>query len=304
MTSSGSRVVLITGAGGGLGQALVAEFAAQGWRVVAAAHRQAPALPSPEPECARPRAQQAQKTPTTESAANVSRAWHVAAPGDGRAPNRSPRSMAGERVQKEQGAFQEPAQENPIWPVQLDVTNSRQTAEVLDQTLQRWQRLDVLVNNAGAISDHALWQMKCEDWDSVLSVNLKGAFLCAQAAARVMARQREGQIISIGSHSGRAGARGQANYAAAKAGLIGLTTSLARELGSRNVRANVVLPGVLRTAMTAPLAPEQLQALAEANALGRLNAVAEVARFVVFLAGLQNVSGQIFQLDSRIARWT
>ena len=212
--------------------------------------------------------------------------------------------MAGERVQKEQGAFQEPAQENPIWPVQLDVTNSRQTAEVLDQTLQRWQRLDVLVNNAGAISDHALWQMKCEDWDSVLSVNLKGAFLCAQAAARVMARQREGQIISIGSHSGRAGARGQANYAAAKAGLIGLTTSLARELGSRNVRANVVLPGVLRTAMTAPLAPEQLQALAEANALGRLNAVAEVARFVVFLAGLQNVSGQIFQLDSRIARWT
>ncbi len=267
MTASASRVVLITGAAGGLGQALVAEFAAQGWRVVAAAHRR-PAASS--------------GTPSVPGAS-------------------SPSPPASQREKKTtDGSWGE----NSVWPVQLDVTSAHRIAEVIAQTLQRWQRLDALVNNAGCVSDQALWQMKTEDWDSVLAVNLKGAFLCAQAAARVMARQREGQIISVGSYSGRVGARGQTNYAAAKAGLIGLTTSLARELGSGNVRANVVLPGVLRTAMTARLSAAQWQTLTDANALGRLNSTEEVARFVVFLAGLQNVSGQVFQLDSRIARWT
>jgi 3-oxoacyl-[acyl-carrier protein] reductase len=117
-------------------------------------------------------------------------------------------------------------------------------------------------------------------------------------------RQRDGHIINISSHAGKGGARGQSNYAAAKAGLLGLTQSLARELGSRNVRANAVLPGVLPTRMTAKLSADQMEGFAAANALGRINSLDEVARFIVFLTGTQNISGQVFQLDSRIAPWT
>ena len=119
-----------------------------------------------------------------------------------------------------------------------------------------------------------------------------------------MLRQRGGHIINIGSFSGRAGQRGQANYAAAKAGLIGLTESLAKEVGSRNLRVNAILPGVLPTPMTAKLSETQLADYVAANALGRINSLSEVAEFIVFLATMQNVSGQVFQLDSRIARWT
>jgi 3-oxoacyl-[acyl-carrier protein] reductase len=141
-------------------------------------------------------------------------------------------------------------------------------------------------------------------WQRVLDVNLKGAFLCSQAVCRRMIKQRDGHIINISSSSGRAGQRGQANYAAAKAGLFGLTTSLAREVGSRNVRVNAVLPGVLPTKMTAKRSEAEMQEFAEANALGRINSLDEVARFVAFLAGTKNISGQLFQLDSRIAPWT
>ena len=119
-----------------------------------------------------------------------------------------------------------------------------------------------------------------------------------------MLRQRDGHIINISSFSGRAGARGQTSYAAAKAGLFGLTSSLALEVGSRNIRVNAVLPGVLPTAMTAHLKPGELDDFANANALKRINSLDEVARFIAFLAAMRNVSGQIFQLDSRISRWT
>ncbi|MBI5385174.1 MAG: SDR family NAD(P)-dependent oxidoreductase [Verrucomicrobia bacterium] len=233
------RVVLVTGAAGGLGRGLVQEFAAQGWRVGAAYHRTAP-----------------------------------------------------------------PVETEFIWPVPLDVTNPDDAAAVTNRVLSRWGRIDALVNNAGVVADQSLARMTEAEWDRVVDVNLKGAFLCAQAVLRPMLRQHDGHIINISSFTGRVGARGQANYAAAKAGLIGLTQSLAREAGPRNVRVNAVLPGVLPTPMTATLAPDVLSALAAAGTLGRLNDVAEVARFVVFLATLQNVSGQLFQLDSRIAAWT
>ena len=233
------RVVLITGAAGGLGRELVTEFAAQGWRVAAAHHHA-----------------------TTHTATET------------------------------------------IWPIPLDVTQRASCAETVKQLLARWGRLDALINNAGLTADQPSWQISDEDWEKVLSVNLKGAFLCAQAAVRPMLKQRDGHIINLGSFSGRSGARGQANYAAAKAGLLGLTAALAQEVGSRNVRVNTVLPGVLPTPMTAKLTEAQRAEFATANALGRLNSIAEVARFIVFLAGMQNVSGQLFQLDSRVARWT
>ena len=234
-----SRVALITGAFGGLGQALVSEFAAQGWRVAAG--------------------------------------WHRAA-----------RRQEIERV----------------WPVKLDVTDQSGVNLAVRQLIERWGRVDLLINNAGCTADQLAWQISDNDWQRVVDVNLKGAFLCSQAAVRPMLKQRSGHIINLASVAGRQGARGQSSYAAAKAGLIGLTQTLALELGARNIRVNAVLPGVLPTPMTAKLTAAQLATFRAANALGRLNAVAEVARFLAFLASTENISGQSFQLDSRIGRWT
>ena len=231
-------VSLITGAAGGLGRALVAEFARQGWRAVAACHRQ-PAQPETD----------------------------------------------------------------TVWPLALDVTDRAQVMAAVARVSQRWGAIQVLVNNAGFTADRPIWQLSEADWDRVLAVNLKGAFLCSQAVLPAMMQQRDGHIINVASFSARQGARGQANYAAAKAGLIGLTQSLAKEVGACNVRVNAVLPGVLPTPMTASLGAKRLAELAQLNALGRLNSVAEVARFVVFLASCANVSGQLFQLDSRLAPW-
>ncbi len=233
------RVVVVTGAGGGLGQALTGEFAAQGWRVMAG-FRTAP--------------------PETSA--------------------------------------------DSVWNVQLDVTSPTSAAESVAAVLERWGRIDALVNNAGATQDALSFQIEEDLWDRILDVNLKGAFICSKAVCRAMMKQRDGHIINVSSFSGRSGQIGQANYAAAKAGLFGLTASLARELGSRNVRVNAVLPGVLPTKMTAALSAETVEQLAAANALGRINSPPEVARFIVFLAGTRNISGQIFQLDSRIAPWT
>lgn len=191
-----------------------------------------------------------------------------------------------------------------IWPIQLDVTQAVQARQTVERIRARWGRLDVLVNNAGLTADAPLWQLTLQQWETVHAVNLTGAFHCAQAAAELMLAQRRGHIINIASFVGRTGARGQPAYAAAKAGLLGLTLALAREWGPHNVQVNAVLPGVLATGMTQPLGPAALERFAQANVLGRLNTVDEVARFVVFVAGLENVSGQIFQLDSRIGRWT
>lgn len=190
-----------------------------------------------------------------------------------------------------------------VWPVRLDVSDSQEAADAVREVAARWGRLDVLVNNAGVTGDAPVLKLTDAAWDRVLDVNLKGAMACARAAARIMVRQRDGHIINLGSFAGRVGARGQANYAAAKAGLIGLTQSLAAELGPHNVRVNVVLPGVLPTPMTARLKPETLDGLVRQNVLGRMNSVVEVSRFVVFLAGMRDVSGQVFQLDSRLSRW-
>jgi 3-oxoacyl-[acyl-carrier protein] reductase len=236
MNSPAPRVVLVTGAAGGLGGALIAEFARQGWRVAAGWHQEPPAQLPPE-----------------------------------------------------------------VQPVPLDVTRRADAVAAVDAILDRWGRLDGLVNNAGVAADALVAQLSLEDWERVLDVNLKGAFLCSQAALKPMLRQRDGHILNIVSFGGRVGRAGQANYAASKAGLVGLTQSLAREVGARNIRVNAVSPGFLRTRLVGSLTEEELARHSAANTLGRLNDFEEVARFIVFLAGTRNVSGQIFQLDSRIA---
>ncbi len=165
-------------------------------------------------------------------------------------------------------------------------------------------RLDLLINNAGTTRDAAFLKLPTSDWDAVIEANLKGAFLCSREAIRLMLRQRSGHIVHIGSFSALDPPPGQSNYAAAKAGLIGLTQSLAAEVGKRNVRVNCVLPGFLEgTGMTRDLPDEVVERARERHVLGRFNTVADAARFVAFLDGMDAISGQVFQLDSRLRRW-
>lgn len=167
------------------------------------------------------------------------------------------------------------------------------------------QPLDLLVNNAGITADALVAKTDATDFARVLDVNLSGAFRCCQRALRPMLKARAGHIVNIGSFSALSGPVGQSNYAAAKAGLIGLTQSIAQETGTRGVRANTVLPGYLETKMTEKVPAEARQRALEAHALGRFNTPADAARFIVFLhLHLPHVSGQMFQLDSRIRRWT
>lgn len=183
---------------------------------------------------------------------------------------------------------------------QLDVTDKAQVQRVIGAL----DRLDLLIHNAGMTRDALLIKMTGIEFSEVLAVHLKGAFLCSQAALKLMVKQRQGHIIHIGSFSALSGPAGQANYAAAKAGLIGLTQSLAAEYGARGIRANCVLPGFLDTKMTRHLLEEDSQRVFSAHTLGLLNTVQDAARFIAFLPTLPAVSGQVFQLDSRISRWT
>lgn len=183
---------------------------------------------------------------------------------------------------------------------EMDVTSMAAVQAVFTQL----PRLDLLINNAGVVDDNLMAGMSEESFQNVLDVNLSGAFRCARAAVKLMSRQRAGHIINIGSYAALAGTAGQANYAAAKAGLIGLTQSLAKEYGARNVRCNCVLPGFLETRMTRGVLEKRRDQVLAQHALGRLNTVEDAARFIVQLDGFPHVSGQVFQLDSRIGAWT
>ena len=165
-------------------------------------------------------------------------------------------------------------------------------------------RLELLVNNAGLRRDRLMAKMSEEEWDRVLEVNLRGAFSCARHALRLFTKRRAGHVVSVGSYSALSGPAGQANYSAAKAGLIALTKSLASEGGRRGVRANCVLPGWLETKFTADVRPEVRERALSQHALGRFNRVGDAAAFIEFLhTGMPAVSGQVFQLDSRVGRW-
>ena len=173
----------------------------------------------------------------------------------------------------------------------------------VDHFFARLDRIDALINNAGATADALVSRMDDASWDRILRIDLTGAFLCSRAAVRLMVKKRRGHLIHIGSWSGLRGNIGQANYAAAKAGLIGLSASLAKEYGGRQVQSNVVLPGFLETKMTAPLPSAVREHALAAHAMGHFNTPAAAAAFIAFLAEMPPVSGQIFQLDSRVGRW-
>lgn len=181
----------------------------------------------------------------------------------------------------------------------LDVTSPEQ----VEHFFSRLTRLDLLINNAGMRRDALLLHQSEADRDAVLDVCLRGAFLCSREAARLMAGQGGGHILNVGSNSGITGPAGQSAYAAAKAGLVALTKSLAEELGAQGVRVNCVLPGWLETKFTAGLADEVTRRALVAHVLGKFNTPRDAARFFVFLHSMAAVSGQVFQLDSRISRF-
>lgn len=179
---------------------------------------------------------------------------------------------------------------------ELDVTD----AGAVETYFDSFDRLDLLVNNAGITGDALFARQTPETWSAVIDTNLKGAHLCSQAAALIMMRKRDGHIINIGSYSGDHPPVGQTAYAAAKAGLVGLTKSFAKELGKRNLRINCVLPGFLETKMTADLSEAAIAGARKRHQLGRFNTVEEASRFITYLASTEHISGQVFQLDSRV----
>jgi len=182
---------------------------------------------------------------------------------------------------------------------ELDVTDSEMARVVVEGVAAELGGLHVLVNNAGITDDQLFLRMKPESWRRVMATNLDGMFHVTHPAARIMLRQREGRIINISSVVGLMGNPGQANYAAAKAGIIGFTKALARELGSRNITVNAVAPGYIETAMTEGLNEEQRKALLAALALPRLGTVDDVAEAVVFLAGSGGsyISGEVLNVS-------
>ncbi|MBB6577789.1 3-oxoacyl-[acyl-carrier protein] reductase [Comamonas odontotermitis] len=178
--------------------------------------------------------------------------------------------------------------------VALDVNNGTAVEALIDELVKTQGGLHVLVNNAGITRDTLAMRMKDEDWDAVLGTNLKAVFGASRAAIRPMMKQRFGRIISITSVVGASGNAGQANYAAAKAGVAGMTRSLAKELGSRGITVNCVAPGFIETDMTAQLPEEQKKALQSQIALGKLGQPQDIANAVVYLAsdGAGYVTGQ------------
>jgi 3-oxoacyl-[acyl-carrier protein] reductase len=180
-----------------------------------------------------------------------------------------------------------------------DVANTGEVTRLVEEVEQAFGALDILVNNAGVTRDNVLFRIKDDDWDAVLDTNLRGPFAAIRAAARSMMKRRWGRIINITSVVGITGNKGQANYAASKAGLIGLTKSVAKELASRNVLANAIAPGFIETDMTAAMTPEAQRELAAQIPLGRLGAPGDIAALAAFLASehAAYITGQVFVVD-------
>ncbi|MDP9372160.1 MAG: 3-oxoacyl-ACP reductase FabG, partial [Chloroflexota bacterium] len=181
-----------------------------------------------------------------------------------------------------------------------DVAVAAEAAGLVGETVARFGRLDILVNNAGITRDNLALRLTEDDWDAVLSTNLKGAFLCAKAALRHLLKARQaGRIISISSAAGLSGNAGQANYASAKAGLLGLTKSLAREVASRGITVNAVAPGFISTEMTGVLPADVREAALRAIPLGHFGEPEDVAEAVAFLASpaARYITGQVLSVD-------
>ncbi|MBC7765637.1 MAG: 3-oxoacyl-[acyl-carrier-protein] reductase [Hyphomonadaceae bacterium] len=180
-----------------------------------------------------------------------------------------------------------------------DISVQEDAKALIEAAMQAFGRIDVLVNNAGITKDGLIMRMSVDDFDTVINVNLKGAFLCTRFATTPMLKQKSGKIINISSVVGISGNAGQANYAASKAGLIGLTKSVAKELGGKNITVNAVAPGFIETDMTDKLSEKTKEALVERISLKRLGTVEDIANIVGFLASNEAnyITGQVIAVD-------
>lgn len=180
-----------------------------------------------------------------------------------------------------------------------DVSDTAAVAKLVADVEAAFGSIDVLVNNAGITRDNLVMRLKDEDWDAVINANLRGAFAAIRAVSRGMMKRRSGRIINVASIIGIIGNKGQANYAASKAGLIALTKSVAKELGSRNILVNAVAPGFIETEMTAAMTPEAREALGKQIALERLGTPQDIAGTVAFLASdlASYITGQVLVVD-------
>ncbi len=183
--------------------------------------------------------------------------------------------------------------------VAADVSKHDEAAAMVDETVKELGRIDILVNNAGITRDGLLLRMKESDWDAVLSINLKGVFNCTKAAVKYMMKQKAGHIVSISSVVGIMGNAGQANYAAAKAGVIGFTKAVAKEVAARGITANAVAPGFVKTNMTAVLPEKVVEGMLASIPLHRLGETTDIAKAVVFLASddANYITGQTLHVD-------
>lgn len=178
--------------------------------------------------------------------------------------------------------------------------DSESVRQMFDKIFDRWQRIDILINNAGVTNDHLLIQTKEASWEKVIGINLTGAFFCLREAGHLMQKNGGGHIINIASISAYTGPIGQASYAASKRGLIALTQSAALEWGKIPIQVNAVLPGFLTSGMTVHLSQSQREKIVQENLLRKPSTLQEVSSFIFHLSTMKHVSGQVFNLDSRI----
>jgi 3-oxoacyl-[acyl-carrier protein] reductase len=181
--------------------------------------------------------------------------------------------------------------------IQADVSQPAAVEAMIEQVMAKWQRIDVLVNNAGITKDGLLLRMKVEDWQKVIDLNLTGVFLCTKAVSKIMLKQKSGRIINITSVVGETGNAGQANYSAAKAGVIGFTKSIAKELASRGITVNAVAPGFITTDMTKDIKSTDILAHIPLGRYGQPEEVAGMVRFLAADAAASYITGQVFNVD-------
>jgi 3-oxoacyl-[acyl-carrier protein] reductase len=187
--------------------------------------------------------------------------------------------------------------------VHADVVDSASVKAMIDRTIDEFERIDILVNNAGTTRDGLIMRMKEVDWDLVLNINLKGTFNCSKAVVRPMMKQHYGRIVNITSVSGLIGQVGQTNYSASKAGIIGFTKALAREVGSRKITVNAVAPGLVKTALTIDLPQELKDMFIEMTPLGRYGEPRDIANAVAFLVSdeASYITGHVLSVDGGMA---
>jgi 3-oxoacyl-[acyl-carrier protein] reductase len=183
--------------------------------------------------------------------------------------------------------------------IQADVRKPEDTERLADETVAAFGRLDILVNNAGFNRDTLILRMSLQDWDEVMDLNLRAVFLCTKAVLRPMMKNRWGRIINIGSVSGLTGNAGQANYAAAKSGLVGFTRAVAREMGSRNITSNLIMPGLVITELTKDIRPEIVAGVKQRLLVDRMGKPEDISACVVYLASEESsyITGQVLAVD-------